>query len=74
MVAAGIDVKTAQARLGHADPRQTLGIYAQATNAADRDAADLMGSAFMARPGDRMCHESAMDGATPAGRRPKKGG
>lgn len=73
MVAAGIDVKTAQARLGHADPRQTLGIYAQATNAADRDAADRMGSAFMARSGERMCHESAMNESAPTGRRPRNG-
>lgn len=73
MVAAGIDVKTAQVRLGHADPRQTLGIYAQATNAADRDAADRMGSAFMARTRDRMCHESAMDESAPTGRRPRIG-
>jgi len=31
MVAEGVDVKTAQARLGHSDPRLTLAIYAQAT-------------------------------------------
>ncbi|MDP9387291.1 MAG: site-specific integrase [Actinomycetota bacterium] len=48
MVAAGIDVKTAQTRLGHSDPRLTLAVYAQATNAADRAAADQLGALFMA--------------------------
>lgn len=43
MVRNGVDVKTAQARLGHSDPRLTLGIYAQATTDADRAAADLLG-------------------------------
>lgn len=40
MVRMGVDVKTAQARLGHSDPRLTL-IYAQATTDGDRVAADL---------------------------------
>jgi integrase len=43
MVRKGVDVKTAQARLGHSDPRLTLGIYAQATTEGDRAAADLLG-------------------------------
>jgi integrase len=30
LVVGGIDVKTAQVRLGHADPRMTLAIYASA--------------------------------------------
>jgi len=34
-----VDIKTAQPRLGHADPRTTLAISAQATPHADRDAA-----------------------------------
>jgi integrase len=42
MVHLGVDVKTAQARLGHSDPRLTLSIYAQATTDADRAAADLL--------------------------------
>lgn len=29
MVAAGVDIKTAQVRLGHSDPRLTLAVYAQ---------------------------------------------
>ncbi|MCA1844063.1 MAG: tyrosine-type recombinase/integrase, partial [Actinobacteria bacterium] len=35
LVAEGVDVGTAQARLGHSDPRLTLAIYAQATGDAD---------------------------------------
>ena len=46
MVAEGIDLKTAQVRLGHTDPRLTLAVYAQATTAADRDAADRVGNRF----------------------------
>lgn len=55
MVAAGVDVKTAQARLGHTDPRLTLAIYAQVTSAADEAAAESLGDRFMprARPARR---------------------
>jgi len=41
-------VKTAQTRLGHADPRLTLVIYAQASGEADRAAADRIGARFLA--------------------------
>jgi hypothetical protein len=44
-------VKTAQARLGHSDPRLTLGIYAQATTEGDRTAADLLGELLEADDG-----------------------
>ncbi len=47
MVALGVDVRTAQARLGHSDPRLTLGLYAQATREGDRAAADRLGAHFM---------------------------
>ncbi|MHB8465517.1 MAG: site-specific integrase [Acidimicrobiales bacterium] len=47
MVAEGVDVRTAQARLGHSDPRLTLAIYAQADIAADKTAADRLGAHFM---------------------------
>jgi integrase len=43
----GVDVKTAQIRLGHADPRTTLAIYAQRTSTADRVAAERVGPPFM---------------------------
>jgi integrase len=49
LVQEGVDVKTAQERLGHSDPRLTIGLYAQVTSAAERDAADRLGERF--RPG-----------------------
>ena len=42
----GVDVKTAQVRLGHADPRMTLAIYASAPAIADRAAAGVLGQQF----------------------------
>jgi integrase len=53
LVLAHVDLKTAQTRLGHSDPRLTLGVYAQATNKADRDAADALEEHFRAGSGDR---------------------
>jgi integrase len=55
MVLDGIDLKTAQTRLGHSDPRLTLSVYAQATNAADAAAAEQLGTRFMklSSPGTR---------------------
>lgn len=50
LVAEGVDVKTAQVRLGHADPRTTLGIYARATSEGDRKAADAVAKRLMAPP------------------------
>jgi len=46
LVASGVDVKTAQTRMGHSSPQVTLGIYARATVEADRAAADRMGEYF----------------------------
>jgi integrase len=46
LVAAGVDIKTAQSRLGHADPRLTLAVYAQAVAEADRDAAARLDERF----------------------------
>ena len=46
LVAEGVDVKTAQIRLGHSDPRTTLALYAQATSAGDRAAADALDARF----------------------------
>jgi integrase len=43
LVLEGIDLKTAQTRLVHTDPTLTLGIYAQATTEADRQAAERLG-------------------------------
>lgn len=47
MVAAGVDLKTAQTRFGHSDPRLTLAVYAQAVTEADRLAADGLGGQFL---------------------------
>lgn len=47
LVRSGVDVKTAQTRLGHSDPRLTLGIYAQASTSADRDAAGRLAAELM---------------------------
>ncbi len=47
LVAEMVDIKTAQARLGHADPRLTLAIYAQATTDADQLAAAKLGARFL---------------------------
>ena len=46
MVHGNVDLKTAGARLGHSDPRLTLAVYAQATPAADRSAADVLGGQY----------------------------
>jgi integrase len=45
----GIGIKTAQTRLGHASPRTTLAVYAQATAEADREAAKRLGERFRPR-------------------------
>ena len=46
MVALGIDVKTAQNRLGHSSVRMTLDVYAKALPKADRAAAEQPGERF----------------------------
>jgi integrase len=50
LVADGVDLKTAQTRLGHTDARLTLGLYAQATTEGDRAAADTLGRRFFGDP------------------------
>ncbi len=50
MVALGIDVKTAQNRLGHSSVRMTLDIYARAVPTADRAAAEQLGKRFFGHP------------------------
>ncbi|HVB06626.1 MAG TPA: tyrosine-type recombinase/integrase, partial [Acidimicrobiales bacterium] len=46
LVRLGVDIKTAQVRLGHADPRTTMTLYVQATSEADQDAADRLEGRF----------------------------
>ena len=50
MVLDGVDLKTAQTRLGRSDPRLTIAVYAQATTAADEAAAERLGTRFMEFP------------------------
>jgi integrase len=70
LVTQGVDIKTAQVRLGHANPITTLRVYAQATQQADRDAAKRLGDLF--RPGQTepsntiTRDERAMDESTSA--------
>lgn len=54
LVAKGVDVKTAQHRLGHSSPGVTLRTYARATREADRSAADALGAYF--RPSRTDAH------------------
>jgi hypothetical protein len=60
LVLEGVDIKTAQTRLGHTDPRLTLGICAQATTEADRHAADRLGDRFLP-DGTRIANEASCD-------------
>ncbi len=61
MVADGVDVKTAQARLGHSDPGLTLALYAQATSEGDRAAAEHLGARFMPPTDPQSPGECGMD-------------
>jgi integrase len=54
LIASGVDIKTAQTRLGHSDPRLTLAIYAQAVPEADRAAAAALNRWFT----DRAAHDA----------------
>lgn len=46
LVLSGVDIKTAQVRPGHSDPRMTLAVYASAPVEADRSAAERLESRF----------------------------
>lgn len=48
LLANGVDVKTVQTRLGHANPSITLGWYAHAIPENDHDAAQMLGNMFNA--------------------------
>ena len=52
LLANGVDVKTVQARLGHAKASITLDMYAHALPENDQAAADLVGELFAARPSE----------------------
>jgi integrase len=64
LVAEGVDVKTAQAMLGHSESRLTLDLYAQAVTALGEAAAAAMGARFLgSSPRDRRAMESDSGGA-----------
>jgi integrase len=51
LVVGGVDVKTAQVRLGHADPRMTLAVYASAPATADHAASEVLDRRFFGAAG-----------------------
>jgi integrase len=61
LVAGGVDIKTAQVRLGHASPLTTLRVYAQATQDADRAAAKSLGQLFRPGQSDKAVDQSGED-------------
>ncbi|GAC1378604.1 MAG: hypothetical protein NVSMB4_08270 [Acidimicrobiales bacterium] len=61
LVAEGVDIKTAQTRLGHSDVRLTLDVYAQAVSSADRSAADVVGARFAPPANDRRRRRTSTD-------------
>ena len=60
MIAEGVDVKTAQQRLGHSDVRMTLGLYARVMEQADRDASEALAARFLGSPA--LSSDGARDG------------
>lgn len=64
LVSAGIDIKTAQTRLGHSSSRLTLDLYAQSVARLDCEAAEALGEAFMPRlRGQLQRNRCAMPGS-----------
>jgi site-specific recombinase XerD len=62
LVAAGVDVKTAQGLLGHSESRLTLDLYAQQVTALGEAAAKAMGAKFLGpSPRDERAMESEED-------------
>jgi integrase len=62
LVAAGVDVKTAQGLLGHSESRLTLDLYAQQVTALGEAAAKAMGTRFLGPPArDERAMESGED-------------
>lgn len=63
LVAAGVDVKTTQAVLGHTDARVTLDLYAQVVTEQHRKALNVMGEMFLDQPprGERGAESESDD-------------
>lgn len=59
LVAEGVDVKTAQAWLGHSESRLTLDLYAQVVTELGQAAAEAMGARFLLQQTE--CEERAME-------------
>lgn len=59
MVVEGVDIRTAQHRLGHSDPRLLLNIYAHVSSDADRDAARRLGERFLTDERDEALESDA---------------
>jgi integrase len=59
LVLAGVDVKTVQTRLGHADPRLTLAVHAQAVHDADRNAAAGLDERFFRQSSNKSINETS---------------
>ncbi len=49
-IAAGVDVKSMQTRMGHASPTTTMGIYVHPVNTAERQAANTMEDRIFRKP------------------------
>jgi integrase len=63
LVAAGVDVKTAQSVLGHTDARVTLDLYAQVVTTQQQAAADAMAARFLdPAPRDKRGMEAKTEG------------
>jgi integrase len=65
LVVGGVDVKTAQVRLGHSDPRMTLAIYASAPVTADRAAAETIDHRFFGATPKKKAQRRIQAGGTP---------
>ena len=66
MLANGVDVKTVQTRLGHANASITLGWYAHAISEKDHEAADLLGSLLAANQAEGSADASASENSAEA--------
>ena len=64
LVADGVDIKTAQALLGHSNPQLTLGLYAQAVVSMGEAAAEAMAARFLSPARDERAMESGPDEPT----------
>ena len=62
----GVDVKTVQTRLGHANASITLGWYAYAIPEKDHEAADLSGSLLTSKPAEGHTDASTSENAAEA--------